>query len=383
TAATGSGAAATAPGGTDATGSHATSKRDWRAKAATPMIAGTPQEKDLLDDESSPQLLAASRAFLTADQGIAEIARQKRLMAQLRQSAAESAQLYKALDLDVLTARTVAGVMQERYDSVRAQLVNAARKAYVTGQPTTDDGAVPGLAVTLTRLADGSARAALRVGDLTVRRDHVRADFERLAARYAEAQRALDDANRRLAALGAQRSDALRAVLAARGSDVALHRARIAESGQLGAQIRAASVRLERNGATVPGTGQLSDPVGGHLTSPFGMRLHPILKYPKLHTGVDFAGGDSVVRAADDGRVLMTVVSTAYGNFTVVDHGVVDGHRLTTAYAHQALFLVGEGDRVRKGQQIGTVGSTGYSTGPHLHFEVREDGAVVDPLRYL
>jgi murein DD-endopeptidase MepM/ murein hydrolase activator NlpD len=79
----------------------------------------------------------------------------------------------------------------------------------------------------------------------------------------------------------------------------------------------------------------------------------------------------------------MTVVSTAYGNFTVVDHGVVDGKRLTTAYAHQARFLVAEGDAVRKGQPIGVVGSTGYSTGPHLHFEVREDGTVVDPARHL
>ena len=124
-------------------------------------------------------------------------------------------------------------------------------------------------------------------------------------------------------------------------------------------------------------------PVAGYVTSPFGMRVHPILRHTKLHTGTDFAGGSPAILAADDGRVLMTVTSTAYGNFTVVDHGVVDGKRLTTAYAHQAQFLVAEGDAVRKGQQIGVVGSTGYSTGPHLHFEVREDGTVVDPMRYL
>ena len=79
----------------------------------------------------------------------------------------------------------------------------------------------------------------------------------------------------------------------------------------------------------------------------------------------------------------MTVVSEAYGNFTVIDHGVIGGDRITTAYAHQSQFLVREGQRVQKGQQIGVIGSTGYSTGPHLHFEVRRDGVVVDPLAWL
>jgi murein DD-endopeptidase MepM/ murein hydrolase activator NlpD len=79
----------------------------------------------------------------------------------------------------------------------------------------------------------------------------------------------------------------------------------------------------------------------------------------------------------------MTVVSTAYGNFTVIDHGMVDGKRVTTAYAHQSRFLVRPGQRVSKGDPIGIVGATGYATGPHLHFEVRENGTVVDPMRFL
>jgi murein DD-endopeptidase MepM/ murein hydrolase activator NlpD len=112
------------------------------------------------------------------------------------------------------------------------------------------------------------------------------------------------------------------------------------------------------------------------------MRFHPILHYTKLHTGTDMAGG-SAIHAVDDGRVIMTVASTAYGNFTVIDHGVLNGKRVTTAYAHQAQFLVQEGQQVAKGQQIGVVGATGYATGPHLHLEVREDGAVVDPMTWL
>jgi murein DD-endopeptidase MepM/ murein hydrolase activator NlpD len=328
-------------------------------------------------------MLEASRNFLTADRGIAEIARQKRIMAQLEQAAAEKAATYRAIDLDVLTAQTAAQALHERHVSVRGQLAADVRNAYVTGRPTTDEGVVSGLAMAIARLADGSTRADMRVGGLTVSRDAVRAEFEALSTRYDEAKQALADANRRLTRLAAQRSDALQAVRAAGAGDRALHQARIVESGQLGAQIRAASAALDRAGPTVQGTGELARPVAGQVTSPFGMRLHPILRYTKLHTGTDFAGGDPTVRAADDGRVLMTVVSTAYGNFTVVDHGVVDGKRLTTAYAHQARFLVAEGDAVRKGQPIGIVGSTGYSTGPHLHFEVREDGTVVDPVRHL
>ena len=376
------GATASAAAGSRTTESAKDRLREKRARDATPVIAGTPQATDLLDDEDSPQLQAAGQAFLAADRGIAEIARQKRVMARLQQEAAEQAQLYRALGADVLTAQTAAESMHERYDSVRHELVAGARTAYVTGQPTTDDGTATGLAAAATRLRDGSTRADLRWGVLTARREAIWGDFERLAARYAEVERRLEDANQRLAALAAQRSDALQAVRAAKGGDVALHRARLAESGQLGAQVRAASDRLERSGETVQGTGDFRRPLDGQITSAYGMRFHPILHYTKLHTGTDLAGGDSVVRAADDGRVIMTVVSSAYGNFTVIDHGVIDGKRVTTAYAHQAQFLVEEGQEVRRGQQIGIVGSTGYSTGPHLHFEVREDGAVVDPMSW-
>jgi murein DD-endopeptidase MepM/ murein hydrolase activator NlpD len=73
----------------------------------------------------------------------------------------------------------------------------------------------------------------------------------------------------------------------------------------------------------------------------------------------------------------------AYGNMTLIDHGVVGGVHMTTLYAHQKAFGVKPGDRVTKGQPIGLIGDTGYATGPHLHFEVRIDGAPVDPAPYL
>ena len=113
------------------------------------------------------------------------------------------------------------------------------------------------------------------------------------------------------------------------------------------------------------------------------MRFHPILHYTKLHTGTDFGRADGTVYAADDGVVLFTVANTAYGNMTVIDHGLIDGKSITTMYAHQARFLVREGERVKKGQPIGVIGATGYATGPHLHFEVRDAGTVENPMPWL
>jgi murein DD-endopeptidase MepM/ murein hydrolase activator NlpD len=361
----------TTPTGTSAdggptAGAAGTTTRAARTKAArdkadaTPMVAGSPAAENLVDDESSPQLRRAGEQFLAADEGIAEIARQKRVLVRLKQDAADTAQLYRAMGYDVDGAERVATGWHARYDGLAADTSD--RQRGVVG--------------------DSSTRADERLGELVVGRAQVKAEFEQIAARYQLAKQALADASARLQSLAAQRSTALTAVQAARGSDLALYQARVLESGQLGQQIEALSVQLARRGDTVQGSGTLAHPLAGIITSPFGMRFHPILHYTKLHTGTDFAGG-SIIHAADDGRVLMTVVSTAYGNFTVIDHGMVDGKRVTTAYAHQAQFLVTPGQRVSKGDPIGIVGATGYATGPHLHFEVRENGTVVDPMTYL
>jgi murein DD-endopeptidase MepM/ murein hydrolase activator NlpD len=124
-------------------------------------------------------------------------------------------------------------------------------------------------------------------------------------------------------------------------------------------------------------------PGTGSVTSAFGPRFHPILKYVKVHTGTDFGAGDGIVYAADDGVVLFTEYNVAYGNMTVVDHGKIGGLRVSTLYAHQSAVGVEPGDRVVRGQAIGVIGSTGYSTGPHLHFEVRVDGEPLDPGPFL
>lgn len=123
-------------------------------------------------------------------------------------------------------------------------------------------------------------------------------------------------------------------------------------------------------------SGQLAWPVRGRHSSPFGMRKHPITGQHKLHTGMDIAApsGTPVV-AARGGRVTFAGWSGGYGNYVVVDHG----NGLQTAYAHLSAINVRAGQQLNTGTQLGRVGSTGMSTGPHLHFEVKRNGQFVDP----
>lgn len=125
-------------------------------------------------------------------------------------------------------------------------------------------------------------------------------------------------------------------------------------------------------------------PISGGITSPFGWRIHPIFHSRKFHTGIDIAGSNhGSVRAANTGRVVYSGWYGGYGKVVIIDHGHVNGNSMTTLYAHLSSFSVGKGCMVGKGQTIGREGSTGYSTGPHCHFEVRINGRPVNPLRYI
>lgn len=128
------------------------------------------------------------------------------------------------------------------------------------------------------------------------------------------------------------------------------------------------------------GTGRFIHPTGGWVSSPFGYRRHPILRRLNFHNGTDFAArAGATIKAADSGTVIFAGRWGGYGNATIIDHG----RNLTTVYAHQSRIVVTRGQRVLKGQLIGYVGSTGLSTGPHLHFEVRVNGQPVNPMAYL
>ena len=126
-----------------------------------------------------------------------------------------------------------------------------------------------------------------------------------------------------------------------------------------------------------------SYPVDGRITSPYGMRLHPILRYWKLHDGTDFAAGcGQTIRAPYSGKVAERYYNAGYGNRLILDHGVVNGRFVTTAYNHAMRYTVGVGDRVEKGDVIGYAGTTGYSTGCHLHLMVYLDGKLRNPMTW-
>lgn len=133
-------------------------------------------------------------------------------------------------------------------------------------------------------------------------------------------------------------------------------------------------------GGSAVASGALIWPTSGPITSPFGWRTHPVFGTQRLHTGIDIGAdyGDAVV-ATDNGVVIYADWMGGYGKAVIIEHG----RGISTLYAHNSELLVSEGQAVRKGQTISRVGTTGYSTGPHLHFEVRESGTPVNPLNYL
>lgn len=130
--------------------------------------------------------------------------------------------------------------------------------------------------------------------------------------------------------------------------------------------------------------GFLLRPVPGRVTSPFGWRDHPIYHYWGQHDGTDFSVScGEPMRAAASGKVLSRVWSAVYGNRLYINVGKVNGKNLTIVYNHASSYRVGIGAKVKRGEVVGYAGSTGWSTGCHLHFTVLENGTAVDPMKYL
>ncbi len=150
------------------------------------------------------------------------------------------------------------------------------------------------------------------------------------------------------------------------------------DSDRIAARLHAlGSTPVGRARRLVRFSGHFIRPVAGRITSGFGGRFHPILRRYRMHTGVDMgAGHGAPIYAVAGGVVAFSGTMRGYGNVVLIDHG----GGISTLYAHCSALLVGDGASVSQGQVIARVGSTGMSTGPHLHFEVRRNGSPVNPV---
>ena len=132
--------------------------------------------------------------------------------------------------------------------------------------------------------------------------------------------------------------------------------------------------------STVISNGSWPVPGYSRVSSPFGYRIHPVLGIKKLHTGIDIpAPTGTPTVAVSSGTVIYSGVQGSYGNTVMIQHD----NGLVSLYAHNSSLVVNVGDKVKKGQVVAKIGSTGRSTGPHLHFEIRVNGTAQNPLNYL
>ncbi len=197
-----------------------------------------------------------------------------------------------------------------------------------------------------------------------------------------------ESAKAAVASLVGERSSARAEASKARAADVRQLQQLEREAARIEARLRrlaAAALRRARAQASaqarsVPTGGTLMMPVGGGVTSSFGFRTHPIYGYWGLHDGTDFGGGcGQPIHAAESGRVVSSYWSDVYGRRLIVDHGALNGAGVASIYNHASSYTVGPGAQVQRGQVIGYVGDTGWSTACHLHFTVMANGQAVDP----
>jgi murein DD-endopeptidase MepM/ murein hydrolase activator NlpD len=248
------------------------------------------------------------------------------------------------------------------------------------------------------KVRENAAKAASERAGQT--REQARQALAASQAAAAGAERAAADVQN----LINQRQQAMTVANQERNSVLASYNQLKAESDKIAAELRAAAEERERErqrqeqnkpvGGVNPPPTDVTPPSGGGAyfmmpaagwkSSDFGMRYDPYYKVWQLHAGVDIAAssGQSIYAAAD-GRVVRAGWNGGYGNYTCISHGTYEGKDLSTCYAHQSAMLVAAGQSVRRGQLIGRVGSTGASTGAHLHFEVRRNGSPVNPLSWL
>ncbi len=215
--------------------------------------------------------------------------------------------------------------------------------------------------------ADAKAAVAARQAEVSARKASLEGARAQQAAARADVAAEAATEQRLLAQVQARKGDYLKKI-----------RQLEKESNDIAAELRR---RQAGQKITPSGHGVLGYPTANPvITSTFGYRVHPIYGDRRLHAGVDFrASTGTSVLAAGNGTVVFAGWKSGYGNTVIIDHG----GQIATLYGHNSSLAVAVGETVRRGERIAAAGSTGNSTGPHVHFEVRVSGTPVDPLKYL
>ncbi|MCE1174965.1 MAG: peptidoglycan DD-metalloendopeptidase family protein [Propionibacteriales bacterium] len=239
--------------------------------------------------------------------------------------------------------------------------------------------------------------------------DTTAAEFQRLSELQAQAQAAREARQATEEAVAAKRAESAANVAATKvlADRAAASRAKVASLVAENAKLRKAAQnelesskaqyeKLQREEAKISAKirgedGDYSNPngfikpVNAPAGSPFGMRYHPILHYWRMHWGTDFgAACGTPIRAMANGKVISAGWTTyGFGNYTIISYGKMFGANLSSGYAHQSKVIVHAGQKVKQGQIVGYVGTTGLSTGCHLHLQIYRNGVRVNPMRYL
>ncbi len=226
------------------------------------------------------------------------------------------------------------------------------------------------------------ARMRVLQGKAALARNAVAATVAKLAIARRNAQADLNAEQAQFRRLQAQ--DAAIGAEIRRRAEIARKKAAAAEARRRAAAKKAGKRYVPRRTYSHRSSHGFIRPVNAPAGSPFGLRYHPILHIWRMHRGTDFgAACGTPIRAAASGRVASAYRQGGFGNYTVIDHGVIGGRYVSTGYAHQSRMVVHTGQRVRQGQLIGYVGTTGLSTGCHLHLQVYVNGGVVNPMNWL
>lgn len=374
--------------------------KDAREKVRKQMVSS---KKEVAADRSA---LAKAASQLRASQSALAKARANLSQAESQLAAAKAADVQLLAQLRVAEAASAAAAREEaaaqkRVASQRDVIGTVVRSAYQ------QQSNLVGLSIVLD--SDSPRELASRLEWNSTIFDSSAAEYNRLSSLEAQLAAAYQARERAEKAVAAKRKASAANVVKTKelANRATLTRTKVAGLVATNARLRAAAAneleasrsqyaKLQREearlSAKISGAGGnysnpngFIKPVRASAGSPFGMRYHPILHYWRMHWGTDFgASCGAPIRAMANGKVLSAGwTSYGFGNYTIISYGKMYGANLSSGYAHQSKVLVKAGQRVKQGQVVGYVGTTGLSTGCHLHLQIYRNGARVNPMRYL